>query len=693
MVFRIHSAAQTALAFALAYVLAFYWNLDRPFWAGFTVLMVSLPSIGQSLQKGVLRMFGTLIGAAVGLFFLSFFAQERITLLFALSAYMSVMLFFMLANAYYSYVFFISIIVTLIIVLMGVQQPQDAFYLSVYRTEETTLGIAVYTAVTLLFAPRTSLVTLRGNMKSLLEGHAALFGMNGVADTDEKMSRMYGQYVAMRDMAETTLQLVPAVRLESYQVYRYRGAWERAVGCSVALLEAQRQWTGTLVALKDLDVAALFPDFDARLAELGHLFDLLKAAGQEGASAVEPPDVRPLTVDGKAFEALGSTRRSLVLAAQDLFRRQAELARALLSLSSALLRGDPPPKASGRPEARPRTVIQPQQYAYMSQMFVIFWASVLLWIWLDPPGLDSITFLELTILLGMIGIMTGEDKPLSQVFTFAGGIVFAGLLYVFLYPLLTNIVQFSLLMGVFAFLMTFLFPRREQNFTKQAFMLPWMSIGNFTNVPVYDFSQFLTGSTMLLVGISVISLIHYLFFMPNTQALFFQRQRAFFGSAEQWLRLLASCPARRDSPFLRARLFVRRHRTHFLADEIALLSKKLPVTFVKPELARIFTTEIQDMAASLSSLHARLKGRAASSPCLPAEAEAATHGTLREQLEALQRMTGALLDALRDDARSEGTDASAQAMIAACGGIMKALSNTLDVMRSLPVESEAQNRF
>lgn len=693
MVFRIHSAAQTALAFALTYVLAFYWNLDKPFWAGFTVLMVSLPSIGQSLQKGVLRMFGTLIGAAVGLFLLSFFAQERMALLFVLSVYMSVMLFFMLANAYYSYVFFISIIVTLIIVLMGVHQPQDAFYLSVYRTEETTLGIAVYTAVTLLFAPRTSLVTLRGNMRGLLEGHGALFGMNGVADSGETMRRMYGQYVAMRDMAETTLQLVPAVRLESYQVYRYRGAWERALGCSVALLEAQRQWTGTLVALKDLDVASLFPDFDARLGELGRLFGLLKGAGQEGAPAPEPMDVRPLAFDEEAFDTLGTTRRSLALAAQDLFRQQAELARTLLSLSSALLRGDPPPKPSVRPGARPRTVIQPQQYAYMSQMFVIFWATSLLWIWLDPPGLDSITFLELTILLGMIGIMTGEDKPLSQVFTFAAGIAFAGLLYVFVYPLLTNIVAFSLLMGGFAFLMTLLFPRREQNFTKQAFMLPWMSIGNFTNVPVYDFSQFLTGSTMLLVGISLISLIHYLFFMPNTQALFLQRQRAFFGSAETWLRLLASCPAQRRSPFLRARLFIRRHRTHFLADEIALLAKKLPVTFVKPELARIFTTEIKDMAASLSSLHARLGGRAAASPCLPAEPAAVPHATLRERLEALQGLTGALLDALRGEARSGVADASARAMLAACGGMMKAISNTLDVMRSLPVESEARNRF
>ena len=57
---RIHTSAVTALAFVYTYVLAFYWNLDRPFWAGFTVFVISLPSIGQTLQKGVLRMFGTM---------------------------------------------------------------------------------------------------------------------------------------------------------------------------------------------------------------------------------------------------------------------------------------------------------------------------------------------------------------------------------------------------------------------------------------------------------------------------------------------------------------------------------------------------------------------------------------------------------------------------------------------------------
>ena len=111
--FRIHTAAVTALAFVCTYVLAFYWNLDRPFWAGFTVFVISLPSIGQTLQKGVLRMFGTIAGAVAALVLLGLFAQERMLLLSVLSLYLCLMLYLMLTSVYYGYAFFISCIVTL----------------------------------------------------------------------------------------------------------------------------------------------------------------------------------------------------------------------------------------------------------------------------------------------------------------------------------------------------------------------------------------------------------------------------------------------------------------------------------------------------------------------------------------------------------------------------------------------------
>ena len=83
------------------------------------------------------------------------------------------------------------------------------------------------------------------------------------------------------------------------------------------------------------------------------------------------------------------------------------------------------------------------------------------------------------------------------------------------------------MMGVSGFFITFAFPRKEQNFTKQAFMLPWLSIGNFTNLPTYDFGQLLVGSFTLLFGISIVSLVHYALFMPNTEALFLRGKRPF----------------------------------------------------------------------------------------------------------------------------------------------------------------------
>ena len=463
---RIHTAAVTALAFVCTYVLAFYWNLDRPFWAGFTVFVISLPSIGQTLQKGVLRMFGTIAGAVAALVLLGLFAQERMLLLSVLSLYLCLMLYLMLTSVYYGYAFFISCIVTLIICLMAVHEPQDAFHLSVYRVEETLLGIGVYTIVTLVFSPRTSIKSLYRGVQDLMAGHKALFVMNEGAGAEGQMSRMYTQYVGMREILDKVGQLVPAVQLETYQVYRYREHWERAVRCSAELLELQRRWMGTLVAMKDLDMASLFPHFESRVAELGKLFDRLDALGKEGSpgDSSKPEDVQPLAFDESVFEKLGSTRKGLAFSAVKLFEEQTAHCRELLMLAGFLLHGGPMPELKPSASKKALSVIKPEQYAYMSQMFVIFWVATLCWILLNPPGLESIAFLELTIVLGLIGIMTGEDKPLRQVLIFALGIGCTGLAYTFIYPLVSNLGEFIVMMGVSGFFITFAFPRKEQEF-------------------------------------------------------------------------------------------------------------------------------------------------------------------------------------------------------------------------------------
>ena len=162
------------------------------------------------------------------------------------------------------------------------------------------------------------------------------------------------------------------------------------------------------------------------------------------------------------------------------------------------------------------------------------------------------------------------------------------------------------------------------------------------------------------------------------------------------LRHLRECGARRRSLTFRLRVLFRLHRTRFLADEIAMLSKKLPVGFVKPEIAQVFSTEVRDMVAAMSGLYARLRTMDRDVLCLSDdELPPMSGGTLKGQLESMQRAARVMQENLRALVRSEGgADRPAvQGMIVSCGGIMKAVSNTLDVMRSIPVEADSRERF
>src|ERR1700738_550246 len=46
----------------LALYVAFWLELDNPFWAGTTAALVCQPQLGASLRKGWYRMIGTVIG-------------------------------------------------------------------------------------------------------------------------------------------------------------------------------------------------------------------------------------------------------------------------------------------------------------------------------------------------------------------------------------------------------------------------------------------------------------------------------------------------------------------------------------------------------------------------------------------------------------------------------------------------------
>jgi uncharacterized membrane protein YgaE (UPF0421/DUF939 family) len=59
---RSKEAIKTGLAMAITYGIALQLGWEKPSWAGMAVAMISLSTAGQSLNKGAMRMLGTLVG-------------------------------------------------------------------------------------------------------------------------------------------------------------------------------------------------------------------------------------------------------------------------------------------------------------------------------------------------------------------------------------------------------------------------------------------------------------------------------------------------------------------------------------------------------------------------------------------------------------------------------------------------------
>jgi uncharacterized membrane protein YccC len=69
----------------LALYVAFWLELDNPFWAGTTAAIVCQPQLGASLRKGWYRMIGTLVGAVAIVVLTACFPQARAPFLVALA--------------------------------------------------------------------------------------------------------------------------------------------------------------------------------------------------------------------------------------------------------------------------------------------------------------------------------------------------------------------------------------------------------------------------------------------------------------------------------------------------------------------------------------------------------------------------------------------------------------------------------
>jgi uncharacterized membrane protein YccC len=132
---------------SLALYVAFWLELDNPYWAGTSAAIVCQPQLGASLRKGWFRLIGTVIGAAMSVVLVACFPQDRILFLGILTVWAATCAFAatLLRNfASYSAAlagYTVAIIAGDLLGSTGGVDADAAFLLAVTRASEICLGI------------------------------------------------------------------------------------------------------------------------------------------------------------------------------------------------------------------------------------------------------------------------------------------------------------------------------------------------------------------------------------------------------------------------------------------------------------------------------------------------------------------------------------------------------------------------
>ena len=160
--------ANAAAVLAALYV-AFARDLERPYWAMFTVFIVANPIAGAVRSKAVYRFLGTFAGAAISLLLIPPLVKAPVLLCVAISLWVGTCIYLsLLDRTPRSYAFLLAGYTATIVGLAVVNQPETIFDTAVSRIEEISLGLICATIAHSVFFPQNVTAELNKRIQATL---------------------------------------------------------------------------------------------------------------------------------------------------------------------------------------------------------------------------------------------------------------------------------------------------------------------------------------------------------------------------------------------------------------------------------------------------------------------------------------------------------------------------------------------
>ena len=261
---RARHAFKVAIALVLTYWLALQWGWINPYWAGFAVLFCSLTTQGESLNKMMMRILGTVIAVSAALTIMALFGQDRWYFLAACCVYAAILAYIITGEGN-NYMWQVSFFVVMAIIPSYSSDINYLFQVCMARMQETILGCSLWALIDMLIWPVTNLGALNKTASSLANAQQKLVGLcgedtlraDGGSCSDAEFSQLRTQQVQLVAKLASTLQ---AAGSESYDVSSHRPAWDQLVAVSREFATEIDQWQAGLEELNHIELATVVPN-------------------------------------------------------------------------------------------------------------------------------------------------------------------------------------------------------------------------------------------------------------------------------------------------------------------------------------------------------------------------------------------------------------------------------------------------
>lgn len=444
-------AIKTALSLTLAYLIPMSQGWPQPQSAAITVMVIAATGLAaESLQKGVMRVIGTVAGAIIGLTLIAVFPQDRMAYLVSASIVVSVIAY--LYNAYQgdSTLFMLTAVVTLMVFNGG--DAEGAFQYGIDRAFMTAFGVIIYTVVASTLWPVRAADNTRVLARKAIGSYAGAFQVlhndDTSADNDaaKAIARLVDDETAFKHNFAT-------VKRYSDGITAYQREWDCIVACheelQSLLLPALRQDMPDTEAL-----APYIQNYDAIVGRIELLFSTLQS---ESAATFNTQDLAPveLQINSESLRDAPHLLVASVLARTQLLRRMQTLLLELYAAWNSILNESGEFSCNRRPSRSPSFIWWDAENAKTAlRMFVTFWLATALWIWVNPAL--GFTFVALSAVLVLMVSYT-PATPTLLIILFTLGFAFALPAYVFLLPQMTHWLELATFMFAYAFIGYFVF--------------------------------------------------------------------------------------------------------------------------------------------------------------------------------------------------------------------------------------------